>query len=115
MNVPSPLSVPSVPAPQIQASSESLSIGVYQEDGTIVALCLDLSVIGCGDTIQESLFNVREAVESMYMLVDDEDWSEEEIRRPADLKDWAAFEKANPVGIRVPDIHGLSVDTRCVG
>jgi predicted RNase H-like HicB family nuclease len=50
-----------------------LSFVVYQEDDGFVARCLDVNVASEGDTEQEAIDNLREALELYFEdMVDDE-------------------------------------------
>jgi predicted RNase H-like HicB family nuclease len=39
---------------------------VYQEGNQFTAQCLNVDVASCGDTIDEAIFNIKEAVELYF-------------------------------------------------
>lgn len=40
-----------------------LTVTIWEEEGVYVAKCVELEVASCGDTPQEALENIREAVD----------------------------------------------------
>jgi Uncharacterised protein family (UPF0150). len=41
----------------------SFTITIWEEDGVFVSKCAELEVASCGDTPEEALANIREAIE----------------------------------------------------
>jgi len=44
----------------------NFTITIWEEEGVFVAKCAELEVSSCGDTPQEALLNIREAI-SLYL------------------------------------------------
>ncbi len=45
---------------------KKLNLIIYEEDGAFVAQCLNCGVASQGDTYEEALLNIKEAVELYY-------------------------------------------------
>lgn len=44
-----------------------LTVSIWEEDGVYVSRCQELEVASCGDSPQEALDNIREAIE-LYLI-----------------------------------------------